>query len=146
VRRVGLKVRAGLAALLAAAVIAGCSGSAKKQPPTPAAADPNVFPANYRAQVVRFLAQNLSDAADFRGALIAQPALKRVGDTQHYVVCIQLNGHNRRKDRVAIYLSGELNQYVDSTPEQCGDAAYQPLKELENEKPNQDEGSFPTIK
>ena len=131
--------------MLATAVITGCS-SAKKQSPTPAAADPNVFPANYRAQVTRFLVQNLSDPADFHGALIAQPALKRVGDTQHYVVCIQLNGHNRRRDKVAIYLAGELNQYVDSTPEQCGDAAYQPLKELENEKPNQNEGSFPAIK
>jgi hypothetical protein len=145
VRRVGFKTRAGLAALLAAAVIAGCS-TAKKQQPIPAAADPNAFPANYRAQVARYLAQNLKDPADFHGALIAQPALKKVGDTQHYVVCIQLNGRNRRKDKVAIYLSAEINQYVDSTPEQCGDAAYQPLKELENEKPNQDQESFPTIK
>jgi hypothetical protein len=135
-----MNIRRGAAVLLLSAMtVAGCSGSTKKQPPTPAAADPNVFPANYRAQVARFLAQNLSDAADFRGALIAQPALKRVGDTQHYVVCIQLNGHNRRKDKVAIYLSGELNQYVDSTPEQCGDAAYQPLKELETERPDQEQ-------
>ena len=137
--------RAGAVLLLSAMTVAGCS-SAKKQPPTPVAADPNVFPANYRAQVERFLAQNLTDPTDFHGALIAQPALKRVGDTQHYVVCVQLNGRNRRKDKVAIYLAGELNQYVDSTPEQCGDAAYQPLKELENEKPNLDQGSFPTIK
>jgi hypothetical protein len=141
-----MNIRRGAAVvLLSAMTVAGCGG-AKKQPPTSAAADPNVFPANYRAQVARFLGQNLSDAADFHGALIAQPALKKVGDTQHYVVCIQLNGHNRRKNKVAIYLAGEINQYVDSTPEQCGDAVFQPLKELEIEKPDQSQEAFPTIK
>jgi hypothetical protein len=138
--------RAGMAVvLLSAMMVAGCGSSAKKQPAAPAP-DPNAMPANYRAQVMRFLAQNLQDAADFRGALIAPPALKKVNGSLHYVVCLQLNGHNKRKDKVVVYLSGEINQYVDSTPEQCGDAAYQPLKELEIEKPGQDEESFPTIK
>ena len=46
------------------------------------------------------------------------------------MVCVQLNGHGQMKNKVAIYLGGQITQFVDSTPEQCGDAAYQPFKEL----------------
>jgi hypothetical protein len=115
--------------VLAAVMVAACSGD-KKQANT-AIANPNVYPANYRTQIASLLATNWKDAADFYGALIAPPVLKNVGDNQHYIVCLQLNGHNQRKNKVAIYLGGNITQYVDSTPEQCGDAAYQPFKDLE---------------
>jgi hypothetical protein len=36
---------------------------------------------------------------------------------------------------MAIFLGGEITQFVDSTPEQCGDAVYQPFTELEQTVP-----------
>jgi hypothetical protein len=118
--------RTGMALLLAATVVAACSGT-----PKPAStADTNVLPANYRDQIATFLSTVLSDRADFRNSLIATPVLKQIGDSQHYVVCVQLNGHNQHKDKVVIYLATTINQYVDATPGQCADAAYQPFKEL----------------
>jgi hypothetical protein len=36
----------------------------------------------------------------------------------------------------AIYLSGNIVQFVDATPEQCGNAPYQPFKELEDVTPS----------
>jgi len=122
--------------LLAAVAVAGC-GTAKKEQKTATIADPNAFPSNYRNQIARFLKLTLHDPTDFRGAFIAQPVLKPVGDGQHYVVCIQLNGHGQRKNKVALYLGGEITQYLDSTPAQCADAAYQPFKELEAEQPTE---------
>jgi hypothetical protein len=132
----GIKIRAGLAVLVSAMTIAGCSGfgGPKKQDTAPAA-DPNVYPANYRGQLALFLSTTLRDPADFRGALIAQPVLKQVGDNPHYIVCIQLTGHGQRRNKVTIYLAGAITQFVDATPEQCGDAAYGPFKELEGELP-----------
>ena len=48
------------------------------------------------------------------------------------MVCVQFNGRSQIKNKVAIYLAGEITQFIDSTTaEQCGDAAYQPFKELE---------------
>jgi hypothetical protein len=129
--------RAGLVILLTAITAAGCNGGfggAKSAPPAQAV-DPNAYPANYRRQIAGFLQTTLKDRADFGGALIASPALKTVGQNQHYVVCLQLNGHNERKDKVLIYLAGSLQQYVDATPELCGDAAYQPFQELADEMP-----------
>jgi hypothetical protein len=118
--------RTGMALMLALTVAAGCSGTPK--PAT--SADTNVLPANYKDQIATFLSTVLSDRADFRNSLIGTPVLKQIGDSQHYVVCVQLNGHNQHKDKAVIYLDTTINQYVDATPGQCADAAYQPFKEL----------------
>ena len=131
-RAASINLRAGVTAALLAAVVAGCSGfGAAKTDQQPAAGDPNAYPANYRTQILAFLRQSLTDRADYRGALIGQPALKPIGDSQRYMVCLQFNGHNQIKNKVAVYLAGQMSQFIDSKPEQCADAAYQPFKELE---------------
>jgi hypothetical protein len=126
--------------LLLAAALAGCGslnfwGSNSAQPA--AAVDPNLYPANYRMQIARLLATLLKDRADFYGAVISPPALKPVADSPnpHYVVCVQLDGHNVQRDKVVIYLAGQPTQFIDATPQQCGDAAYQPFTELQTVKP-----------
>lgn len=131
-----------LAVMLATLALAGCSGGfpgfggTKRARPAPAV-DLNLFPANYRNQVAMLLRTTLTDPADFSGALIAPPVLKPVAESPnlHYVVCVQLNGHNERKTKVVIYLGGDPTQYVDATPQQCADAAYQPFTELQNVRP-----------
>lgn len=129
------------AGLLLAAALAGCGGglnfhlggSSGAQP----AVDPNVYPANYRRQVATLLSTLLTNRADFYGAVISPPVLKPVANSrnQHYVVCVQLNGGGVRRNKVVVYLSGEPTQFVDATPEQCGDAAYQPFAELQTMAP-----------
>jgi hypothetical protein len=132
VRAASINLRAGPTAALLAAVVAGCSGfGAAKTDQRAAAGDPNTYPADYRTQILAFLRQSLTDRADYRGALISQPALKPIGDSQRYMVCLQFNGHNQIKNKVAVYLAGQMSQFIDSKPEQCADAAYQPFKELE---------------
>lgn len=128
-------LRAGLALLLvaAAAVLAGCSGGfgGPKRPATPVVpVDPNLYPSNYRVQLVRLLLTMLTDRADYTNAFISQPVLKQVTDSQHYVVCVQFTNHSPPKAKVAIFLAGVVTQFVDATPELCGDAAYQPFPEL----------------
>jgi hypothetical protein len=126
VRPVGINFR--VLAVLAALALAGCSAfGTKADAPLP---DPNTYPANYRADIVTFLRLSLNDRAMFRGAMIAQPVLKPIGDAQRYMVCVQLNGHGQMVNKVAIYVGGRIQQFIDSSPDQCGDAAYQPFKEL----------------
>jgi hypothetical protein len=108
--------------LLASLVIAGCS-------PKPAI-DPNVMPTDYRNQIATYLGTVLTDRADFRLSLIGAPVLKPAGASEHYIVCVMLNGHNQHKEKVVIYLGPNINQFVDAAPGQCTDAAYQPFKEL----------------
>jgi len=139
VRSAKVMIRAGVLAALVAMTAAGCSGFGGPKTQQAAAAppaDPNAFPADYRNQIARFLATQLTDRADFRGALISPPVLKPVGASQHYVVCLQFDGHSQIKNKVAIYLGGDITQFIDSQPEQCAGAAYQPFKELEYTLPS----------
>ena len=72
----------------------------------------------------------MTDRADFRLSLIGAPVLKPVGASEHYIVCVMLNGRDRREGKLVIYLGPNINQFVDATPGQCFDTAYQPFKEL----------------
>ena len=94
--------------IMTAAALAGCSKDKQT-----AVIDANALPTNYRSTLVAFLRQSLTNRADFRGAMISEPVLKPVGDSQHYIVCVQFNPR------------------IDATPEQCADATYQPFKELD---------------
>lgn len=114
---------------------AGCSSTSKSAKPQ-AAVDPNAYPADYRAQIVGFLRQSLTDRPDFRGAQISPPVLKPIGDSQRYMVCVQFNGRSLIKTKVAIYLDGQMTQFVDAA-EQCAGAAYEPFRELEAAIPPQ---------
>ena len=120
---------------MAALTVGGCSGvggSKQAEAPPP---DPNTFPANYRTQIATFLRQSMASRLDFRGAMIAAPALKPIGDNQRYVVCVQFNAKGQVTTKVALYLAGQITQFVDATAEQCAAAAYQPFKELEAATP-----------
>jgi hypothetical protein len=116
--------RTAIALLLGSVAIAGCSSTPKP------AADANVMPTDYRNQVATYLGQLVTDRADFRNSMIGAPVLKQVGTSEHYIVCVMLNGHNQHKEKVVIYLGSDINQFVDAMPGQCADAAYQPFKEL----------------
>ena len=118
--------RAGVILVMAAAALAGCSKDKQS-----AAIDPNALPTNYRSTLLAFLRQSLTNRADFRGAMISEPALKPVGPSQHYVVCLQFNPRSQIKTKAAVFLSGQMTQFIDATPEQCADAVYQPFKELD---------------
>jgi hypothetical protein len=119
--------------LVLAAMAAGCSSSGKKAPDV--AVEPAIYPASYRSQVATMLMTTLTDPTDFRAALIGAPALKQVGDSQHYIVCVQLNGHVPRREKVAIYLGSSITQFVDAAPGECADASYQPFPELQHLSP-----------
>ena len=119
--------------------LAGCSSmpslpgfGGPKRPPPAVTVDMNIYPANYRMQIVTLLSKLLTNRADFISAAIAPPALKPVADSSnlHYVVCIQFNNRAEHRNKVVIYLGGDPQQYIDATPQQCGDAVYQPFTEL----------------
>jgi hypothetical protein len=128
----GLAARlCGLLAL--AAALAACSALGPKQENL----DPNVFPANYKLEVLDTLSRTLDNPANVRDAFITDPTLAPVGKDQRYIICVRYNGRNLlqqyagSKDRIGYFYGGHLNQLIDATPEQCGNAPYKPFPELE---------------
>jgi hypothetical protein len=117
--------RTGMVLVMAAVALGGCTRKEQQ------VVDPNALPTNYRSTLVAFLRQSLTNRADFRGAMVSEPALKPVGDSQHYIVCIQFNPRSQIKTKAAVFLSGQMTQFIDASPEQCADAVYSPFKELD---------------
>ena len=116
---------------LAVCALAACSGD------KPVEVNPNIFPANYKNEILDTMTNTLGDPTNVRGAFISDPVLTAVGQDQRYTVCVRYNARDANHaymgstDRIAYFFGGALNQLVEATKEQCGNAAYKPFPELE---------------
>lgn len=128
-------------ALIAMLLVGGC---ATEVGPTPAELKAqweaqNVFPQNYKADLMAYMRTYLNDPTHVRGAAVSQPQLKAVGPGERYVACVRYNArvdgkYAGAKDGAATYVSGKLDRYLDApieVRELCKDAAYAPFPELE---------------
>jgi hypothetical protein len=125
-------VSACLLSLLAVDLI-GCSGSGSKQPEE----NPNVFPADYKNEILLTMTNTLEDPTNIRDAFISEPVLRQAGKEERYVICVRSDSRNANKnytgskDRIGYFYAGHLTQLVEASKEQCGSAAYKPFPELE---------------
>jgi hypothetical protein len=109
-----------------------CS-SDKKQ----AEENPNVFPSDYKNEILTTLTSSLDDPTNIRSAYITDPFIRPAGKEERYVVCVRSDSRNVARhytgitDRIGYFYNGHLNQLVDATKEQCGNIAYKPFPELE---------------
>lgn len=128
-------------ALTAVLMVGGC---ATEVGPTPAELKAqweaqNVFPQNYKADLMAYMRTYLNDPTHVRGAAVSQPQLKTVGPGERYVACVRFDArvdgkYAGSKDGAATYVSGKLDRYLDApieVRELCKDAAYAPFPELE---------------
>jgi len=112
--------------------LAACTSDSKKAEP-----DPNTLPVNYKQEIIDTLSRTLDDPTNVRDAFISEPVLRPAGKDERYTVCVRANARNLlrnytgAKDRIGYFYGGHLNQLVDATKEQCGNAAYKPFPELE---------------
>jgi len=140
----GKRMAARLLASLAAAVLACCATDIG---PTSAELKArwdaeNIYPQNYRQDLLAFLRTYLNDPAQVRGAAVSQPQLKYIGPGDRYVSCVRFNARNTdgkyvgSKDGAATFVSGKLERFFDTPKELrelelCKDAAFAPFPELE---------------
>jgi hypothetical protein len=127
------------AAFCAALLVGACS----TDPGSVMVSEPNVLPANYRADILVYLKTYLNDPTGIRESFIAEPVLRTVGSTaalnitQRYLVCLRFNAKNSvgryegSRDRVVAFLSGRLDTMAPARAEQCKDAVWMPFPELE---------------
>jgi hypothetical protein len=100
----------------------------------------NVYPQNFKTDLLAFLRTYLNDPTHVHGASVAQPALKDHGPGQRYMVCLRYNARDNTgvymgmKTGVAVYVSARLDDFIDQpkqVKELCKDAVYAPFPELE---------------
>src|SRR5262249_9783459 len=114
-------------------VLAACSSNKKE-----AEENPNVFPADYKAEILTTMTASLDDPTNVRSAYISDPVLRAAGKDERYVVCVRSDSRNAYreyagvKDRIAFFYGGHLKQLIEATKGQCGGAVYKPFPELEH--------------
>ena len=124
---------ASLCLLSAVALSLVACSSSKKEPED----NPNLFPADYKNEILLTMTNTLENPTNVRTAYISDPVLRLVGKNERYVVCVRSNSRNASnhytgsKDRIALFYDGHLNQLIEATKEQCGSTAYKPFPELE---------------
>jgi hypothetical protein len=99
--------------------------------------EPNIFPADFKAQIIRTVPKIQDDPSNLRGAFYSDPVLDPKGSVQVYTSCVRFDARDitqqylGSRDYVAYYYGGRLQQFVPAAQGQCNYATYKPFPELE---------------
>ncbi len=99
--------------------------------------DINVYPANYKPEILGAMHAYLNDPTGIRDSGISDPALKAVSGALRYVVCLRFNAKKRgneyagAKEIAAVFMVGRFDRFVEKAQEQCVGATYASFPELE---------------
>jgi hypothetical protein len=140
-RRLTVLAIAALAIAALSAVVAGCANPALSERPfSVERSGEQIYPANYRAELLVYLRNYLNDPTQVREAMIAEPATRMFGGRQRYIVCLRYNArtlsgtYSGVSDRMATYLDGRFDRLIEDARDYCAGAAYVPFPELEKLK------------
>lgn len=145
-------VLAGMAAVGIA--LSGCAGLSPGRSREERESRLNVFPDNYKNEVLAAMRSYVTDPTNIRDAYITDPSIKQVGTRNRYAVCIRYNAkdgdgrYTGSKDIMAIFVNGRFDQFMDvvnqnalpgadlseqvnSLKQLCGQADYRRFPELE---------------
>jgi hypothetical protein len=126
-------------AVLLAVAVSGCTwvrGNDDLSYTADRGVDDQPFPANYRPELLAFLRTYLNDPRGVKDAAIAQPAQRKVGGRQRYVVCVRFNmrvngAYPGVKERAAMYIDGRFDRMIEDAGELCEGMTYAPFPEME---------------
>jgi hypothetical protein len=138
-----------LLAVCLAVALAGCgSGRSREE----REARTNLYPDNYRADLLAALHTYVSDPTNIRDAYVSEPAIKPIGRQNRYAACVRFNARNGdgryigSRDVLAVFVAGRFDQFIDESAqlgpanqanpatfmkELCGAAEYKRFPELE---------------
>ncbi len=104
-----------------ALALAGCSTGRSREEREEREARINVYPENYRADLLAALHTYVSDPTRIRDAFVSEPAIKPVGRQNRYVACVRFNARNSdgryvgSRDVLAVFVAGRFDQFIDTS-------------------------------
>jgi hypothetical protein len=143
----GVLAMAGLAVTLA-----GCASERMLEEHQEREERINVYPGNYRADLVAAMHTYVSDPASIRDAWVAEPTISQIGRQRRYAACVRFNARNgdgRHADSrvvLAVFSEGRFDQFIEAAAstdpasqeslsvlvkERCDAADYKRFPELE---------------
>ena len=141
-----------LLAVCLAATLAGCVSGRSRELREEREARINVYPDNYRTDILAGLHSYLSDPTHIRDAYLSQPSLQPLGRQNRYVACVRFDARNSdgryvgSRDVLAVFAAGRFDQFIDESTqlgpanraspttilkELCGAAEYKRFVEVE---------------
>lgn len=134
-------------ALFAAAVLGATLGGCSSDDVGPSAAElkarwdgQNVYPQNYKNDLLAFMRTYLNDPEHVRNAQASQPVLKSIGEGDRFIVCVRYRERKAGgvyappKNGAASFVSAKLDRFFDTPPEiaaLCKDVPLEAFPELE---------------
>jgi len=110
----------------------------------------NIYPDNYRADLLAALHTYVSDPTGIRDAYVSDPTISPIGRQNRYAACVRFNARNSNgryagtRDVLAVFVAGRFDQFIDASTqpgaanepttfvkELCGAAEYKRFPELE---------------
>lgn len=107
-----------LAIAVLAVTLAGCGSDRSREEREERI---NVYPGNYRADLVAAMHTYVSDPASIRDAWVAEPTIAQIGQLRRYAACVRFNARNsgsRRADSrvvLAIFSAGRFDQFIEAS-------------------------------
>jgi hypothetical protein len=126
-----------LLAVFLAATLAGCVSGRSRELREEREARINVYPDNYRADILAGLHTYLSDPTHIRDAYVSEPSLQPIGRQKRYAVCVRFNARNSdgryvgSRDVLAVFAGGRFDQFIDEST-QLGPANANPTSILKD--------------
>ncbi len=118
-------------------VLGGCGHDYRSTDREPATEEEiNVPPTDYKAEILGAMHAYLIDPTGIRDSAISTPAVKPVGNSKRYVVCLRFNAKKSGntyagvKEIAAVFVAGRFDRFVETAREACADATYTPFPEL----------------
>jgi hypothetical protein len=114
--------------MLAAVVAIMACACSPKEPKI----EENIYPTDYKAQIVKQMRLQSEDRLNLHDAYVAPPLMKAYQSAApRYVSCIRFTVKDDSKEMAAFFFSRGITQIVNATPELCANAAYEPFPELQ---------------
>ena len=101
----------------------------------------NVYPANYKSDILAAMHAYLNDPTGIRDAAISEPALKSSGNLSRYIVCVRFtpkksaSEYAGAKEIAAVFLAGRFDRFIDTLKDECAGVTYDAFPELQKLPP-----------
>ena len=101
----------------------------------------NVFPTNYKSDILAAMHAYLNNPTGIRDAAISEPALKSSGSITRYIACLRFTAkknaseYGSTREIAAVFMGGRLDRFVDLPKTECTGVTYAAFPELQNLPP-----------
>jgi hypothetical protein len=119
-------------------LLAGCSSEWTSQRQFTADIN-NVYPQNYKPEIVALMRSYLNNPTGVRNAYVSEPSKRSIDGVSRYTACVRYDARTSRgqyagsRDSMVLFRGGRLDHIVDNemARQHCRTASYAPFPELQ---------------